>query len=519
MKKIIVLLCVIGLVLVPSTMSVNNTKNTKSPQNSEQVNTIMFTEFDYTELMNVSEVDYDKNYLWQYGGLKAPHDAERLPNGHTLIAEYGKQRIIEIDRTSEIIWEHRGGGNDLFMDVERLDNGNTLISDYGDGQVTEINNLGEVVWQIEDLHRPMDAERLPNGNTLIAQAISESANSRSTNFNGSVIEFDSDGNEVWKIPYDFNAPTDAERLPNGNTLVTEHVGGNVTEFDNTGAVVWQKSGLFAPTDAERHDNGNTLIAVNGAHRIIETDPDGKIIWQMTDLLRPVDVEILFNPSKPIYPSPKNGAINIATNPYLSVEVNDPDGEMMDITFFNAFDDSLIGTVENVESGETVSVQWDELFHLTEYSWYVKANDGKQETRSDTWSFTTVDYPPLPTIEITHPKEGFFYFKDQPRFSLGTRTIIYGPTTIKLRIIPSSIEQLEKVEIKINGKVEKTYGGENHTIEYEWAPLKSGQYTIKTTVYDRAGQNTSDSISLFKWRFHPILLLAGFVILFGVLAQL
>jgi hypothetical protein len=414
MKKIVITLCIIGLILVPSTLSINisTSTKTKSSPSSEQGNTILITEFGSNgSTANVREFDREGNIIWQITNLSSPHDAERLPTGNTLITEYGKTRVIEVNRAGDIIWEYRAFGSSLLMDADRLGDGNTLISDYGIGRVIEIDNIGYIVWEKSSLSRPMDAERLQNGNTLIVQAITEG---RSTNFNGSVIEVDREGNVVWSITDVFNAPVDVERLPNGNTLVTEHVGGNVTEYDNSGTVLWQKSGLYAPTDAERLENGNTLIAVNGANRVIETDPSGKTIWLMDGLLHPVDVEICSTQSPP-------------------------------------------------------------------------------------------------TIKITNPKEGYFHLRDRSLFQFGNRTIVFGPANINVNI--TSAVGVERVEFFINDILEETIYGEQDSYEYRWAPVKCGTYKIKTTVYDDAGKNATDSIVLFKWRAHPILILTGALLLF------
>jgi hypothetical protein len=419
MKKVIIVLCIIGLILVPSTLSMNisiSTK-TKSSQNFDPGNTILITEFGSNgSTANITEFDWEGNIIWQLTNISSPHDAERLPNGNTLITEFGKTRLIEVNRAGDIIWEYRGTGSTLLMDADRLDDGNTLISDYGFGRVIEINDIGYIEWEITGLSRPMDAERLQNGNTLIVQAITEG---RKTNFNGSVIEVDGEGNVVWSITDIFNAPVDVERLPNGNTLVTEHVGGNVTEFDNSGNVITQKFGLYAPTDAERFENGNTLIAVNGANRVIEIDSSGKIIWLMDGLNHPVDVEICSTQSPP-------------------------------------------------------------------------------------------------TIKITNPKEGYFHLRDRSLFQFGNRTIVYGPTIVKVNI--TSASGVERVEFFINDMLEETIYGDKDTYEYKWAPLKCGTYEIKTTVYDNTGQNATDNIILFKWRAHPILILTGALLLFALLGS-
>jgi len=501
---------------VPHTLSIKNPINTISSPRAEPCWTLLISEFGFNgSKANVTEFDSNGNIIWQKTNLSIPMDAERLPNGNTLITQHGDEKVIEYTPAGEKLWIKPG--LKLPTDAERLANGNTLIAQYGNGKVIEVNDIGDVVWEVTDLHKPMDAERLPNGNTLIAEGEIWPY--------GKVLEVDSEGNEIWNIS-ELDGPIDVEKLPNGNILITQHPkghGGSVTEYDKDKNIVWQKSNLAHPQDAERLPNGNTLVAETdkiAPNRVIEIDPEGYILWETKfDLLYPVDVEILFNPSIPENPSPKDGVQNVPANPYLRVDVKDPQYDELDVSFYNALDDTLIGTDENVASGETASVQWNGLSFLTEYSWYAVVNDGICETKSDICSFTTIDYPTQPTIEITNPKEGYFYLQDEPRFSLGNRTIVYGPTTIKLKIVPSTINQVEKVEIKINGKVEKTYGGDNDTIEYPWSPTRCGQFNIKAIVYDREGQNTSDSINLFKWRFHPILLLAVFVLIIGALGVL
>ena len=99
------------------------------------------------------------------------------------------------------------------------------------------------------------------------------------------------------------------------------------------------------------------------------------------------------PYAPTDPDPVNGAINVDINPTLSVLVYDPDGNNMDVTFYNASSGLPIDTVYSVASGERASIDWMGLAYLTTYSWYAEATDGEYTTSSDTWSFTTKDQTP------------------------------------------------------------------------------------------------------------------------------
>ena len=51
---------------------------------------------------------------------------------------------------------------------------------------------------------------------------------------------------------------------------------------------------------------------------------------------------------------------MTTNPTLSVDVSDPDGDSMNVSFYDASDDSLIGTDIGVVSGGTAIVSWGSL---------------------------------------------------------------------------------------------------------------------------------------------------------------
>ena len=104
------------------------------------------------------------------------------------------------------------------------------------------------------------------------------------------------------------------------------------------------------------------------------------------------------PDMPSNPDPENNSENISLNPVLSVTVSDPDdGDVLDVYFYNASDESLIGVDYDVSSGDIASVAWHSLHYNTTYSWYAIANDSKSETMSDTWQFTTappgVNHPP------------------------------------------------------------------------------------------------------------------------------
>ncbi len=109
------------------------------------------------------------------------------------------------------------------------------------------------------------------------------------------------------------------------------------------------------------------------------------------------------PDKPIDPTPVDGSTGLSSNPTLSVDVLDPDGDTLNVTFYNASDDSEIGNDPGVGSGNTASVTWSGLSFGENYSWYAEVDDGYLTNTSDTWNFTTNALPEEPTGPV--PEDG------------------------------------------------------------------------------------------------------------------
>ena len=215
--------------------------------------------------------------VWEYSnGLYRPSDADRLPNGNTLITDMWHDRIIEVTPDGTIVWEYTGGIH-LPADAERLPNGNTLIADRYSGypqgtwdRVLEVDPDGNIVWQMRayPIQGPYDAERLSNGNTLIAVTM-----------NDIVIEVTPNNTVVWEYNIGLDDPFNADRLSNGNTLITDGSNNRVIEVTPDGTMVWLYSNLNFPLEADRLPNGNTLISDQLNGRVIEVTPDYNIVWE------------------------------------------------------------------------------------------------------------------------------------------------------------------------------------------------------------------------------------------------
>ncbi len=216
-------------------------------------------------------------------------DVERLANNNILFV-LPRSGVYEVNRNGTVVWSYLDGK--VSHDADRLANGNTLVvwgggDGTGDAQVKEINPKGEVVWTWyakeafykapykdifdEGWTHANAVSRLQNGNTLISLR----------NFN-LVVEVDPGGSVVRTVGEGiFYMQHDPEILPNGNMLAATHSEPQrAVEIDTkTNQIVWQ----FAMPrqlvrDADRLPNGNTLIV--GATKIVEVTVEGKIVWQL-----------------------------------------------------------------------------------------------------------------------------------------------------------------------------------------------------------------------------------------------
>ncbi|MBU1124836.1 MAG: aryl-sulfate sulfotransferase [Candidatus Omnitrophica bacterium] len=247
----------------------------------------------------VIEVDMNGKIVWEY--ILPPDlrrytnpgfDIELLPNNNILIA-LPRKGVYEISRSGKILWSYLDPK--ISHDVDRLPNGNTLLvwggeDEKSDAQVKEIDPRGAVVWRwyakdhfdtpvYSDIYsngwtHANAATRLPNGNTLISLR----------NFN-IVVEVDPDGMVKKTIGEGvFHHQHDPETLTNGNLLVANHgrPQGALEIEPESGRTVWKfevtKSNAWPVRDANRLPNGNTLIT--GTNRVIEVSPKGEIVWQL-----------------------------------------------------------------------------------------------------------------------------------------------------------------------------------------------------------------------------------------------
>jgi hypothetical protein len=201
----------------------------------------------------VKEVTRDKKVVFSYESSSDIYACQRLANGNTFIGECSAGRLLEVDPAGKIVKEikllpeGKDGGHAYMRNARRLDNGNTLVAHYGLNVVREYDPQGKVVREIPAAGGPHSVVRLANGNTIISCADGKGGSR--------VFEADKDGKTVWQVQ-DGELPgislkfmCGLQRLPNGNTVMTNWLGHN--QF-------------------------------SAAPHVIEVTPDKKVVWTFAD---------------------------------------------------------------------------------------------------------------------------------------------------------------------------------------------------------------------------------------------
>lgn len=148
-----------------------------------------------------------------------------------------------------------------------------LISDHGpNGEIAEIEwPSGRLLWKAPNDHGH-DVQALPDGHVLFT-----------INPQKKVVELDREHKEVWSYTEGLEHPIAAQRLANGNTLISDARLGKVIEVTAAKQVVWKYENPdlanMRSRNAHRTDQNTTLIAVEAEAKLIEVNPAGSIVWQ------------------------------------------------------------------------------------------------------------------------------------------------------------------------------------------------------------------------------------------------
>jgi hypothetical protein len=231
------------------------------------------------EVANLTTGEVDRIYRGVSTGFRW-HDVDRIEHDRYAVADIAADRVFIVNTTTDMIrWEWQaesdialdtGGkiGADWthLNDVEVLDSGLLMVSLRNQDRVVFINRSTGITEnltlgsedQYDILREQHNPDFIPASNGGPAVLVADSENGRIVEYqrrNGKWVE-------TWRWSASYIAwPRDADRLPNGNTLVTASNGDRVLEVNQSNQVVWSYP-IDNPYEAERIGTG--LESTNGS---------------------------------------------------------------------------------------------------------------------------------------------------------------------------------------------------------------------------------------------------------------
>ena len=215
------------------------------------------------------------------------HDVDLINGDQLLVAnmrnydskdEVNRDRIFIYDRSKDkIVWQWQfenqtnftkqmggdyaskdGTGDDWthVNDVDKINEGSFLISPRNMDQVMVINrSTKEITMRLGSdqnysvLYEQHNPQYLRGKNGTPTLLVADSENDR-------IVEYAQTNKENWTRTWSLgtrglNWPRDADRLPNGNTLIVDTMNHRVIEVTPQGEIVWEFYAPWAPYDVER----------------------------------------------------------------------------------------------------------------------------------------------------------------------------------------------------------------------------------------------------------------------------
>jgi outer membrane protein assembly factor BamB len=202
--------------------------------------------------------------------------------GYTLLIQQQNQQVQEVAADGKVRWTIGGLNNPV--DARMLPGERVLITEGGSQMVTERNQRGDILWkkQAQNIW-PFAAQRLPNGNTLISGTMG-------------IVEVDRAGKDV----FTFNRPTN-DIMSAGKTRNGEYVfltRQQVITLDNAGKELrnfnLNNQNQVATYCNEILPNGNVIVAGAWMQKVMEYDTTGKVVWESSNVVQPMSAARMAN---------------------------------------------------------------------------------------------------------------------------------------------------------------------------------------------------------------------------------
>ncbi|WP_408960295.1 arylsulfotransferase family protein [Natrinema sp. 74] len=206
------------------------------------------------------------------------HDVEPLPSGEILVADMEYERLITVAENGSVTW--RWNASERYdepadptatdwlhvNDVDTLGDGRYLVSVRNADELLIVER-GEGVVEVIEGVADGRADRVLFEGQHNPQYLSDDALLVADSENDRIVEIHRE-NDRWTIAWSmasanglaFDWPRDADRLENGNTLITDSRRHRVVEVAPDGSTVWSVRGPHLVYEADRLSEGERVGA-------------------------------------------------------------------------------------------------------------------------------------------------------------------------------------------------------------------------------------------------------------------
>ncbi|RBI64575.1 hypothetical protein DMJ13_08885 [halophilic archaeon] len=225
------------------------------------------------------------------------HDVDRIDEHRLLVGDIHRDAVFVVNTTTDVTTWRWSVADDYpiteggpyptdwahLNDVERLPDGRYMASLRNQDQVVFLNESGLIEgWTLgsendyDVLYEQHNPDYIPESRGGPAVVVADSLNDR-------VVEYQR-RNGSWEQTWVWNDsemswPRDADRLPNGNTLVSDSNSNRVLEVNESGSVAWSIP-FYSVYEAERLGTGDesaggpSAVRANLASRTTPGEPRG-----------------------------------------------------------------------------------------------------------------------------------------------------------------------------------------------------------------------------------------------------
>jgi len=266
----------------------------------------------------------------------------------------------------------------------------------------------------------------------------------------------------------------------------------LAEDDGTADISYTSTGSFDLTLRSLNPNTDYIFETSGGTvlGVGNTDGSGKMTITL-DQVGTFDGELRTNDPPALSNLSPDGVTVSEPTQTLSVDVDDTSfccasGDEVDVQFFDASDDSQIGSNQTITQASTVT-QSATLTNNGPFSWYVVATDKYgASTQSPDQTFTLAE--PAPTLVDFAPEDGAL--------------ISEGPVDIEVEVADTNLGSGDSVDVTFTDGAGNTIGStqtltSNGTASVTYGSLLGGENQWSATISDSFGNQLNTSTFSFK----------------------